>query len=56
MIMELYVMGLASSRSVLMIKVENCPDVCFPIVNLSTFPLIMHSKSVWSNLIWLVKC
>ena len=29
MIMELYVMGLASSRSVLMIRVENCPDICF---------------------------
>ena len=35
--------------SVLMIRVENCLDICFPIVNLLTFPLIMYSKFVWSN-------
>ena len=35
--------------TVLMIRVENCPDICFPIVNLLTSPLIMYSKFVWSN-------
>ena len=35
---------------VLMIRVGNCPDVCFPIVNSLTYPLIMYSKFVWSNL------
>ena len=39
----------------LMIRVENCLDVCFPIVNLLAFPLIMYSKFVWSNLVWSVK-
>ena len=39
------------TNSVLMIRVENCPDICFPIVNLLTSPLIMHSKFVWSNLV-----
>ena len=27
----------------LMIRVENCPDICFPIVNLLTSSLIMYS-------------
>ena len=36
--------------TVLMIKVKNCPDVCFPIVNLLTSPLIMHSNL--SGQIW----
>ena len=31
-------------KAVLMIRVENCPDICFPIVNLLTSPLIMYSK------------
>ena len=38
-----------------MIRVENRPDVCFPNVNLLTFPLIMYSKFVWSNLVWSIK-
>ena len=41
--------------AVLMIRVEKCPDIYFPIVNLLTSPLIMCSKFVWSNLVWLVK-
>ena len=32
--------------SVLMIRVENCPDICFPIVNLLTFSLI-NSGQTW---------
>ena len=32
-------------------RIENCPDICFPIVNLLTSPLIMYSKFVWSNLV-----
>ena len=48
----LFVCSLAShSTSVLMIRVENCPDICFHIVNLLTSPLIVHSKFVWSNLV-----
>ena len=27
--------------AVLMIRVENCPDICFPIVNSVSSPLIM---------------
>ena len=34
------------SIAVLMIRVENCPDNCFLIVNLLTSPLIMYSKFV----------
>ena len=41
--------------AVLMIRVEKCPDIYFPIVNLLISPLIMYSKFVWSNLVWLVK-
>ena len=37
--------------AVLMIRVEICPDICFPIVNLLTSSLIMYSKFVWSNLV-----
>ena len=33
--------------SVLMIRVENFPYICFPVLNLLTSPLIM-----WSNIIW----
>ena len=36
--------------TVLMIRVENCPHICFPIVNLLTSPLIVYTKFVWS--IW----
>ena len=32
-------------------RVESCPDIYFPIVNLLTSPMIMHSKFVWSNLV-----
>ena len=39
-----------------MIIVENCLDICFPIVYSLTSPLIMYSEFVWSNLIWPVKC
>ena len=41
-------------NSVLMIRIENCPNINFPIVNLLTSPLIMYSKFVWSNLVWSV--
>ena len=36
--------------AVLMIRVEHYLDICFPVVNLLTSPLIMYSKFVWSNL------
>ena len=29
-------------KSVLMIRAENCPDICFPIINLLILPLTMH--------------
>ena len=35
--------------AVLMIRVEKCTDIYFPIVNLLISPLIMYSKFVWSN-------
>ena len=28
-----------------MIRVENCPDICFPIVNVLTSPLIMYAQT-----------
>ena len=31
----------------LMVGVENCPDICFPIVNLLTSPLINLSGQIW---------
>ena len=44
-------LGTLDIMAVLMIRVEKCPDICFPIVNLLTSPLIMYSKFVWSNLV-----
>ena len=41
--------------TVLMIRVEKCPDNCFPIKFID-FPLIMYSIFVRSNLVWPVKC
>ena len=38
-------------HAVLMIRAEICLDICFPIVNVLTSPLIMYSKFVWSNLV-----
>ena len=32
--------------SVLMIKTENCQDICFSFVNSMTYPLIMYDKFV----------
>ena len=42
--------------AVLMIRVENCPDIGFRVVILLTSPLIIYSKFVWSNLTSSVKC
>ena len=36
--------------AVLMIRVEICPDITFSSKNTLTFPLIMYSKCVRSNL------
>ena len=30
-----------------MIRVENCPDICFHVIDSLTYPLIMYSKLVW---------
>ena len=32
---------------VLMIRIEICPDICFPIVNLLTYPLVNLSVQIW---------
>ena len=47
----MYVRIYVCMYAVLMIRIKNCPDICFPIVNLLTSPLIMYSKFVWSNLV-----
>ena len=44
----------AHGHTVLMIRVATCPDICFSIVNVLASPLIMYSKLVWSNFVWLV--
>ena len=31
--------------------VENCPDICFLVMDSLTSPLIMYSKFIWSNLL-----
>ena len=31
----------------LMIRIENCPDICVPIVNVLTSPLINLSDQIW---------
>ena len=43
-----------SSAALPMIRVYSCPDICFAIVNLLTSPLIIYSKFVWSNLLYLI--
>ena len=41
---------LVSLSTVLMVGFENCLEVCFPIVNLLTSPLIMYSKFMASQI------